>query len=239
VRVKSIATSTGQNDSGLFELNFRDERYLPFEGAGAISTWQIELTQEPRLRQFDYATISDVIMHVKYTAREDAGEFKTNAVKHLTGDVFPGPGAQLRLRRVFDLVHEFPTEWYAFFHPANGAVNALQIKIRKQHFAFLAQDATTIQLEAISLFVRTGKKDAVVAVLNPPLGAPPDGKITLADTADGNAFHVGTKDNLGIALDESQTWSLTLSKGAGPPTSLAESDVRECYLVVEYTLPVA
>ncbi|MCC7454256.1 MAG: hypothetical protein IT222_08835, partial [Crocinitomix sp.] len=29
---QSIATSNGQNDSGVFELNFRDERYLPFEG---------------------------------------------------------------------------------------------------------------------------------------------------------------------------------------------------------------
>src|SRR5690606_8536093 len=28
---EAIATSTGQNDSGMFELNFRDERYLPFE----------------------------------------------------------------------------------------------------------------------------------------------------------------------------------------------------------------
>lgn len=41
--IQSIATSGGQNDSGLFELNFRDERYLPFEGAGAISRWRIEL----------------------------------------------------------------------------------------------------------------------------------------------------------------------------------------------------
>jgi hypothetical protein len=32
--IESIATSTGQNDSGLFELNFRDERYLPFEVQG-------------------------------------------------------------------------------------------------------------------------------------------------------------------------------------------------------------
>jgi hypothetical protein len=36
--IQSIATSHGQNDSGMFELNFRDERYLPFEGAGAISS---------------------------------------------------------------------------------------------------------------------------------------------------------------------------------------------------------
>ena len=33
---QSIATSTGQNDSGMFELNFRDERYLPFEGMQGV-----------------------------------------------------------------------------------------------------------------------------------------------------------------------------------------------------------
>lgn len=38
-----IATSNAQNDSGTFELNFRDERYLPFEGAGAISKWRLDL----------------------------------------------------------------------------------------------------------------------------------------------------------------------------------------------------
>jgi hypothetical protein len=32
---EAIATSSGQNDGGLFELNFRDERYLPSEFLGA------------------------------------------------------------------------------------------------------------------------------------------------------------------------------------------------------------
>ena len=41
----------GREDSGLFELNFRDERYLPFEGTGAISRWRIELPRETN--QFD------------------------------------------------------------------------------------------------------------------------------------------------------------------------------------------
>ena len=53
--VQAIATSTGQNDSGLFELNFRDERYLPFEGAGAISRWRIEL--DPDSNGFDFNTL--------------------------------------------------------------------------------------------------------------------------------------------------------------------------------------
>jgi hypothetical protein len=44
--VQSIATSSAQNDSDTFKLNFRDERYLPFEDAGAISQWYIELPTE-------------------------------------------------------------------------------------------------------------------------------------------------------------------------------------------------
>ncbi len=62
--VTSIATSSAQNDSGTFEFNFRDERYLPFELAGAISEWQLELSTDEELRPFDYSTISDVILHL-------------------------------------------------------------------------------------------------------------------------------------------------------------------------------
>lgn len=52
VPVQAIATSGAQSDAGLFELNFRDDRYLPFEGAGAISRWRIELVGNcsPRYR---------------------------------------------------------------------------------------------------------------------------------------------------------------------------------------------
>lgn len=65
--VQSIVTSSGQNDSGLFETNLRDERFLPFEGAGAESTWKLDLP--PDYRAFDYQTISDVVLHIRYTAR--------------------------------------------------------------------------------------------------------------------------------------------------------------------------
>ncbi len=72
--IESIATSTGQSDSGLFELNFRDERYLPFEGLGAVGTWQLELPAA--FRQFDYDSISDVVLHLRYTARDGGSGFR-------------------------------------------------------------------------------------------------------------------------------------------------------------------
>ena len=61
--LQTIVTSSGQNDSGLFETNLRDERYLPFEGAGVISEWQLTLPANPSKKepcQFDYNTISGV-----------------------------------------------------------------------------------------------------------------------------------------------------------------------------------
>jgi hypothetical protein len=49
--MQSIVTSSGQVDSGLFETNLRDDRYLPFEGAGiTTSQWQLSLPSD--VRQF-------------------------------------------------------------------------------------------------------------------------------------------------------------------------------------------
>ncbi len=63
VPIRAIAVDSGQDGSGVFELNSRDERYLPLEGAGAVSNWRSELPQE--FRQFDYDTISDVVMYLE------------------------------------------------------------------------------------------------------------------------------------------------------------------------------
>lgn len=78
--IQSIATSTCQQDSGLFQVGFEDERYLPFEGTGVVATWQLEMPAA--FRQFDYETITDVILHVKYTAR-DGGSTLASAVKDI------------------------------------------------------------------------------------------------------------------------------------------------------------
>ncbi|PVH70855.1 hypothetical protein DL98DRAFT_597442 [Cadophora sp. DSE1049] len=66
--VSSIAVSTAQADSGMFEVNFRDERYMPFEGAGASSRWRLELPSH--FRQWDYGTINDVVLHMRYTSKD-------------------------------------------------------------------------------------------------------------------------------------------------------------------------
>lgn len=82
---RSIVTSSGQNDSGLFDANLRDERHVPFEGTGAVSEWQLVLPagSSTDTRQFDYATISDIILHLRYTAREGGTLLRDAALSNL------------------------------------------------------------------------------------------------------------------------------------------------------------
>jgi hypothetical protein len=170
VPVTSIATSTGQNDAGMFEFNFRDERYLPFEGAGVISDWMIELSTEKELRQFDYSTISDVILHLKYTARENGGLFKKNAVAYIKDFIMNiNKLTDQPLMRMFSMKHEFPTQWHKFLHPATeGAEQVLSFTIGKERFPFFAQDMDIVvmKIEAFAKCTQAGDYHMVLSYIN-------------------------------------------------------------------------
>lgn len=109
--INSIAVSSGQNDAGVFELNFNSERYLPFEGAGALSSWRLELPQA--IRSFDYSTITDVLFHLKYTSVDSGGALKAAAMDTVT-QVVKSARELARsggLFALFDLHADFSAEW--------------------------------------------------------------------------------------------------------------------------------
>jgi hypothetical protein len=104
--LEAIATSTGQNDAGLFEVSFQDARYLPFEYRGAVSRWRIELP--PENNYFEMDSLSDVVLNISYTARE-GGEALRRAARAATECDLPGAGWCL-----FDLRHDFADAWELF-----------------------------------------------------------------------------------------------------------------------------
>ncbi|RBR09527.1 hypothetical protein FVER53590_00075 [Fusarium verticillioides] len=111
ISVSLIALSQRSAGSGVFELNFNSQRYLPFENAGAISTWKLELSQH--VCQFSYESISDVILHLKYTSRQGGAELRASAedaVKRLVAaadGVSEGDG----LFALIDLAGDFANAW--------------------------------------------------------------------------------------------------------------------------------
>ncbi|MDC0749965.1 Tc toxin subunit A-related protein [Polyangium mundeleinium] len=110
--VQSIVTSSGQSDAGLFELVFRDERYLPFEGVGAYSTWKIEL--DGKTNRFDPTAVHDVVLHVRYTARDGGDALKNSALSALGAPPDPLPGAVTSGFRLFSAKTDFPDAWHVF-----------------------------------------------------------------------------------------------------------------------------
>jgi Tc toxin complex TcA C-terminal TcB-binding domain len=101
---RRIATSSGQNDAGVFQLDFRDERYLPFEGIDldAGTDWELELPAV--LRPFDYDTISDVVLHIQYTARY------ASAREEAAGQVARALTNEPWLQELISIRHDFPME---------------------------------------------------------------------------------------------------------------------------------
>jgi len=155
--LQSIATSHAQNDSGMFELNFRDERYLPFEGAGAISRWRIELPKE--YNAFDFDTLSDVVLHLKYTAREGGENLKDKAGKAVKNAIKGADNGNAPLARMFSAKREFPTEWYRFLQPTNPAAGGkltfkLPIDMGRDRFPFPFRGKTATVRDLI-LFLKT------------------------------------------------------------------------------------
>ena len=191
--LQTIVTSTGQNDSGLFETNLRDERYLPFEGAGVISEWQLTLPANPSKKepcQFDYNTISDVILHIRYTAREAGGTLKIGAIANLKNLI---ETAQTNGSvRLFSIRHEFPTEWAKFKNTPATPVISLILTLRPEHYPFWSQGNLEV-IQRTDLFVKTkkaveiaykpdGTGDKDILVKDSSLGNLWAGKLTKAST---------------------------------------------------------
>ncbi|MCB9706802.1 MAG: hypothetical protein H6711_33465 [Myxococcales bacterium] len=132
-RSVTVATSTAQNDAGVFELNFRDERYLPFEGAGAVGRWRLELPAA--FRSFDYESISDVVLSIAYVSEYDGAlrekvenanwEFEQGILKVLQTNP---------LARVLRLRHDFSREFNRVLHSEAGT--PVQFEIGDAHFPF-------------------------------------------------------------------------------------------------------
>jgi hypothetical protein len=187
---ESIATSTAQNDSGMFEVNFRDERYLPFEGSGVISQWQLSMPAD--CNAFDFETITDVILNLRYTARS-GGETLANAARTAAllppAAAFPPTSAstagssspaalakQANLLRHFSLRHEYPTEWYRFLHPSTPSAGvppsaSMQIDLCNNRFPFQYR-GKIIKIAQAELIVVLKDRDLAANQATNPIPSP-------------------------------------------------------------------
>ena len=139
--VEHIRTSRAQNDTGQFELNYRDERLLKFEGAGVYSRWRLDLPFENN--NFDYETISDVMLTIRYTAREGGADFQNEAKKTL----------QLRQAiKLLSMKHHFNDIWQKLINDSSQVEHITMIPLTTENL-WHGQQHTVKKLKTISFLV--------------------------------------------------------------------------------------
>lgn len=231
-RTVSIATSTAQNDAGVFEFNFRDERYMPFEGAGAVSSWELALPKT--FHPFVYQTISDVILHISYTAEQD-----TTLRERVEADI---ANIEKRLKtsslvRMFSLRHEFPDVFHALLYsPKNTPVD---IEISDKFFPLFVA-GRDLAIRKVQVALQTAMRvnnvsisvDAEVSEFNNKLGGLPASTLKSVPTwLKGEHTFTVFIDNPGdLAYEEA------------PPVNASAVDPRkltDILFCVEYSLDTA
>ncbi len=234
--IQSIATSSAQNDSGLFELSFRDERYLPFEGAGAISSWHLKLNQD--FPQFDFSTIADVILHLHYTAREAGELLRAKAVEEFNKKLNELALSENRrgLYRVFDLKREYSDRWYQFLHPANAADDqALVLDDLPDRLPFFTRRFATKKARQLEVVAQT-RAGTTYRVQLSPLGTTPAAQLPLAPDPTYQGLHRAFKDLTGSEVPLG-AWTLKIqADGAADFRSLPADAIQELFLIVNYTI---
>lgn len=228
--IQYMATSNGVNDNGLFEMNLHDERYLPFERAGAISTWQLEFPSV--YPQFDPETITDLIVHFSYTSRDGGPALQaaaTASIQSKLSKAMTAPG--LVLMRGFSARRDFPTQWYQFLNPTPGSAQQLVMDITRR-FPFFTQGLTI-------------KISSVVMVADIPATAVNSPNFYLSGTKLSNAPVTFGPDPLYGAMQYSVTkcrdtagvWNIVNTVSTSPVGSpITNGDITDLYVIYYYSL---
>jgi hypothetical protein len=167
VPIDAVAAAGAQNDSGAFELSLKDERFLPFEGAGAIATWQLVLP--PRdFPPFDYASIADVVLTLKYTSCEGGEALRQAAAASVVSWIgtVEGRSNDTGLLALWDVRAEFAAEWAKLAAPASTTgdedVRTLFLRgLNGRLPAFVGgRDPTSVKATDVSIVTNIGISEA-------------------------------------------------------------------------------
>ncbi len=151
-KVEQVVTSSGQDSTGLFEPSLNDPRYLPFEGAGVISTWRIELPASGR--QFDYRSIADAVLTLQYTAREGGSTLRAAASADVADamEQYKNAATEEGAAVIFRASVDFSAAWTTFLYSEIPvATRDLELDLRAGRFPYLAAKAEGLKITGVRL----------------------------------------------------------------------------------------
>ncbi|GFF59311.1 hypothetical protein IFM46972_11349 [Aspergillus udagawae] len=211
IPITTVAISTGVQDTGRFDLDFHGSgQYSPFEGAGAISEWQIHLPE--KRKQFDYRTISDVVMHLRYTAVDSSGRLEETVEKKI--DSVKAPALAINLK------DDYPAEWHKVASKQQSATKMVLAGLRNR-LPFWIREKTVIRPSSLKVLVHPGCQSATL------MGQTPQTAVPLAESS-GDAVGKHT------ALGPSTTTPLPPLSDEPWKLDFGSATLQRGWLLIEY-----
>lgn len=215
---QQIAVTTGMDDAGLFQLDFNDERYLPFEGTGAVSGWTFSLP--PETNRINFGSISDVIVKIRYTAIEGGKKFSSDVKALYTGSY---PQFYNLQAKCMDMNQAYADGWFRLFAtPPVSNVQSITFRVTDN---YLLTNLKNIRLHTVMVQMEAADN----AVINAGAG----NEFISLTIGTGNPQPIIIDDNFGeLALpgetgdDSDVMWSFSFDISKTPPALLTQ-DLKE------------
>ncbi|KAI1293914.1 hypothetical protein F5Y03DRAFT_411206 [Xylaria venustula] len=169
--ISSVAISSGQHDSGVFDLAFNTDEYQPFEGAGVISTWRMRLPDV--LRQFDYRSISDVVVHLRYTARDGGATLRKAAAAAAIATIKAAVPRMATLSMLVDIRQDAPDSWFSLSLPTSVS-KVIPMRSVAERLPYYAKTAAGIQIKEVVIYA-AGSEDVLKQTMFTIVAKQPNG----------------------------------------------------------------
>ncbi|MER8595739.1 hypothetical protein NKH33_30040 [Mesorhizobium sp. M1182] len=224
---QSIVTTSAQNDTGLFETSLRDERYLPFEGAGLISRWRIEI--DPAANQFDPDSLTDVVLHFRYTAVDGGAGLRDGARAAARQNL---PKVANPATRYLDARHDFPAQW---LNLREGNSNKLSLQIVRDMFPW-NRNSENLVVEGLDIFYMPEPGQAHPPTLQIRANGEPY-EAMLIDQAYGPVYHGQVSLVSPLVLAGTESSSVELEFGTADGIAVPRPDVLLVSLKYFFAMP--
>jgi len=173
------------------------------------------------IRSFDYDTISDVLIHISYTFKEDfalknrnLNELEQNLLSYASS-----PG----LFRLISLRHEFPTSLHRLLESISESEKSTEFETDKRYFPYFLAEKE-LDLTSVECFIQY-KTDQLAD--NSDL----DLKINSTDAGRWTVFGKNMKkSSVAITGNPSRRWTLEISGG-----TIDNETVEDIFLLLQYT----
>jgi hypothetical protein len=217
--MQQIALSKGTDDGTIAGVS-SDDRYLPFEGTGALSSWRLDLPLGAN--RIDFSMIADVVITMTYSALVAGGSTFKNAVVSALADRYTGQASVALQQR-------YPDAWARFLNPNGSLPQAMIFPVSAEWVP-----PNLLSPKAVKAYLQFDIAVSFTGPLSVEL-APSAGEAIALDLTQKTPWGAGAVD---CPLTPAGNWTLTLKQI--PPQLLQDGHLKPgvltgVTLVLDYT----